>query len=55
MVYTVFMGDNDMCKLRLHTINVSVRNVANKSTNSDMAIIPGGLTGHIQPADVSWN
>ena len=20
-----------------------------------MAIIPGGLTGHIQPADVSWN
>ena len=33
----------------------SVRNVANKSTNSDMAIIPGGLTGHIQPADVCWN
>ena len=32
-----------------------VRNVANKSTNSDMAIIPGGLTGHIHPADVCWN
>ena len=32
-----------------------VRNVANMLTNSDMAIIPGGLTGHIQPADVSWN
>lgn len=32
-----------------------VRSVANKSTNSDMAIIPGGLTGHIQPADICWN
>jgi len=32
-----------------------VRYVANKSTNSDMAIIPGGVTGHIQPADVCWN
>ena len=41
----------------MHTSHLTdgVRSVANKSTNSDMAIIPGGLTGHIQPADVCWN
>ena len=32
----------------------SVKDV-NKVTNSDTSIIPGGLTGHIQPADLCWN
>lgn len=25
------------------------------STNTDFGVIPGGLTNHLQPADVSWN
>ena len=25
------------------------------NTRSDTSIIPGGLTKHLQPADVSWN
>ena len=33
----------------------SIKNVVRKQTNSDTAIIPGGLTGHIQAADMSWN
>lgn len=32
-----------------------VRTVVKTATNSDMSIIPGGLTGHIQPADLCWN
>ena len=31
----------------------SVKNVADKVTNSDLlSVIPGGLTGHVQPADL---
>ena len=26
-----------------------------KATNTDISVIPGGLTSHLQPADVSWN
>ena len=33
----------------------SIKNVVRKQTNSDTAVIPGGLTGHIQAADMSWN
>ena len=25
------------------------------ATKTDVSVIPGGLTGHLQPADVSWN
>ena len=32
-----------------------VRRHADKATTSDLAIIPGGLTSQVQPADVSWN
>ena len=32
-----------------------IRNVVSKATNSDVTIIPGGLTGHMQPADMCWN
>ena len=33
----------------------SVKNAVKNVTNSDMSIIPGGLTGYIQPADLCWN
>ena len=33
----------------------SVKKVVNKDTNSDLSVIPGGLTDLVQPADVSWN
>ena len=33
----------------------SVSNLARRNANSDISVIPGGLTGHLQPADVSWN
>ena len=36
-------------------ITASVRSCVDKQTNSDVSIIPGGLTSHLQPADVSWN
>ena len=26
-----------------------------KATNTDLSVIPGGLTSQLQPADVSWN
>ena len=26
-----------------------------KQTNTDVSVIPEGLTSHLQPADVSWN
>ena len=39
---------------KCHTMP-SVVNVVNSRTNSDISLIPGGLTGKIQPADVSWN
>ena len=32
-----------------------VRSYVDKQTNTDVSIIPGGLTSHLQPADVSWN
>lgn len=32
-----------------------VKNVLKKNTNSDISVIPGGLTCKLQPADVSWN
>ena len=32
-----------------------VRKHADKATTTDLAIIPGGLTSQVQPADVSWN
>uniref|UniRef100_A0A1X7UPU3 DDE-1 domain-containing protein n=1 Tax=Amphimedon queenslandica TaxID=400682 RepID=A0A1X7UPU3_AMPQE len=33
----------------------SVKSVVDRKTQSDIVIIPGGLTGLVQPADVSWN
>lgn len=33
----------------------SVKTVVDKHTNTDLSIIPGGLTSKVQPADVSWN
>lgn len=39
---------------RCHLMS-SVSSHVEKSTNSDINVIPGGLTGHLQPADVSWN
>ena len=33
----------------------SVKNVAETHTNTDLSVIPGGLTSLVQPADVSWN
>ena len=31
------------------------RNVVSNATNFDVAVIPEGLTGHLQPADLCWN
>ena len=36
-------------------ITAEVRSCVNTQTNTDVSIIPGGLTSHLQPADVSWN
>ena len=36
-------------------ITANVRSIVNKQTNTDISVIPGGLTNHLQPADVSWN
>ena len=33
----------------------SVSNHAQRNANSDISVIPGELTGHLQPADVFWN
>ena len=33
----------------------SVKSVVDRETQSDIVIIPGGLTGLVQPAYVSWN
>ena len=33
----------------------TVTSHAKKTANTDVSIIPGGLTRHLQPADVSWN
>lgn len=33
----------------------SVKGIVDQQTNSDVSVIPGGLTGQVQPADVSWN
>ena len=33
----------------------SIKSVVDKQANSDISIIPGGLTRLVQPADVSWN
>lgn len=33
----------------------SVKGVIERGTNTDISVIPGGLTSKIQPADVSWN
>ena len=33
----------------------SIKSHVHNLTNSDISIIPGGLTGNLQPADVSWN
>ena len=32
-----------------------VRQFVDRAVRTDMCIIPGGLTSHLQPADVSWN
>ena len=39
---------------RCHIMD-SVSNHARRNANSDIGVIPGGLTGHLQPADISWN
>ena len=36
-------------------ITVEVRRCVNTQTNTDVSVIPGGLTHYFQPADVSWN
>ena len=36
-------------------IMTSVRSYVDRQTNTDVSVIPGGLTSHLQPADVSWN
>ena len=36
-------------------IMTEVRSYVNRQTNTDVSVIPGGLTSHLQPADVSWN
>ena len=36
-------------------LTAGVRSCVDKQTNTDVSIIPGGLTSHLQPADVSWN
>jgi hypothetical protein len=36
-------------------ITDAVTSHAKKSAKTDVSIIPGGLTRHLQPADVSWN
>ena len=33
----------------------NVKSVVDKVTNSDMFVIPGGLTSNVQPADLCWN
>ena len=33
----------------------TVTSHVDRSTNTDVSVIPGGLTSHLQPADVSWN
>ena len=32
-----------------------VREFVDRAVRTDMCIIPGRLTSHLQPADVSWN
>ena len=36
-------------------ITLEVRSYVNRHTNTDVSVIPGGLTSHLQPANVSWN
>ena len=36
-------------------IMTEVRSYVNRQINTDVSIIPGGLTSHLQPADVTWN
>ena len=36
-------------------IMTEVRRYVNRQTNTDVSVIPGGLTSHLHPADVSWN
>ena len=36
-------------------MTAKVRRHVDKQTKSDMCILPGGTTSHLQPADVSWN
>ena len=36
-------------------ITTEVRSYVNRQTNTDVSVILGGLTSHLQPADVSWN
>lgn len=36
-------------------ITDAVTSHARRTTKTDVSIIPGGLTGYLQPADVSWN
>ena len=39
---------------RCHIMD-SVSNHVRRGANSDISVTPGGLTRHLQPADVSWN
>ena len=36
-------------------ITDAVTSHAKRTTKTDVSIIPGGITRHLQPADVSWN
>ena len=40
---------------KCHIITDTVTSHAKRSAKTDVSIIPGGLTRHLQPADVSWN
>ena len=36
-------------------ITADVRSCVDKQTNTDVSVIPGGLSRHLQPAAISWN
>ena len=39
---------------KCHLMSI-VKDTVDKGARSDISVIPGGLTGIVQPADVSWN
>ena len=39
---------------KCHLMN-TVKDIVDEGARSDISVIPGGLTGLVQPPDVSWN